>query len=262
MRRGWGSVSPQRLQARANGRGYRWRYEAERAQARAERRARRPKPWRLDDQRLRAQVWELLRADWSPRQIAMMLPRLFPDDADLRVSHETIYKCLFVQTKGALKRELTAHLRSRRMRRKTRRGGTERHRFGITDDIKISARPAEAEDRSVPGHWEGDLLLGAVGKGAVLTLVERSSRFVMLAPLPGQHRADLARMTLAEMVERLPLQLRRSIAWDRGSEMAEHARFTVQTNLPIYFCDPYSPWQRGTNEKHKRAATPVLAQGR
>jgi IS30 family transposase len=202
----------------------------------------------LDDQRLRAQVWELLRADWSPRQIAMMLPRLFPDDADLRVSHETIYKCLFVQTKGALKRELTAHLRSRRMRRKTRRGGTERHRFGITDDIKISARPAEAEDRSVPGHWEGDLLLGAVGKGAVLTLVERSSRFVMLAPLPGQHRADLARMTLAEMVERLPLQLRRSIAWDRGSEMAEHARFTVQTNLPIYFCDPYSPWQRGTNE--------------
>jgi IS30 family transposase len=244
-----GAVSPQRFTARGRGQGYRLCYDAQIAHRRAVRRGRRPKALRLDSSRLRKKVWELLRADWSPQQIAQTLPRLFPDDPDLRVSHETIYQCLFVQTKGALKRELTAHLRSRRANRRARRG-SDRHRYGIqvSDDIRISARPAEADDRAVPGHWEGDLVLGAVGKGAVLTLVERSSRFLMLAPLPGPHRADLTRMTLTEMTEGLPLQLRRSIAWDRGSEMAQHAQFTVKTGVAIYFCDPYSPWQRGTNE--------------
>ena len=142
-------------------------------------------------------VWELLRANWSPEQIAAMLPVLFPRDVRMRVWHETIYQSLFVQTKGELKRELTAHLRSQRQRRKAQTGGAKRVTLGITDDIRISARPAEAEDRAVPGHWEGDLLLGGVGKGAVITLVERSSRFVLLAPLPGRHTAEIARMTLS-----------------------------------------------------------------
>ncbi|UGB40990.1 IS30 family transposase [Nocardioides sp. cx-173] len=243
-----GSRSPRARTAPDAGRGYLRSYNAERAQAVAALRARRPKARRLDHPPLREKVWELLRADWSPEQIAAMLPVLFPHDQDMRVSHETIYQSLFIQTKGELKRELTAHLRSRRTRRKTQTGGAKRVTLGITDDLMIRARPAEVEDRAVPGHWEGDLLLGGTGKGTVMTLVERSSRFVLLAPMPGRHTADLARMSLAEMIATLPLSLRRSITWDRGSEMAQHARFKVETGLPIYFCDPQSPWQRGTNE--------------
>ena len=159
-----------------------------------------------------------------PEQIAAALPIEFPDDPMMRVSHETIYQSLFMQTKGELKRELTAHLRSQRTRRKTQTGGAKRVTLGITEDIRICARPAEAEDRAVPGHWEGDLLLGGTGKGAVITLVERSTRFVLLAPLPGRHTAELTRMSLAEMIATLPLSLRKSITWDRGSEMAQHAR--------------------------------------
>lgn len=166
----------------------------------------------------------------------------------MRVSHETIYQSLFIQTKGELKRELTAHLRTQRQARKPQTGGAKRVTLGITDDIRISHRPGEAEDRKVPGHWEGDLLLGGTGKGAVITLVERSSRFVLLAPLPGRHTAEIARMTLADMIATLPLSLRKSITWDRGSEMAQHAQFKLDTGIQIYFCDPRSPWQRGTNE--------------
>ena len=210
--------------------------------------SRSPKPRRLDNGRLREQVWELLRADWSPEQIAATLPALFPEDQDMRVSHETIYQSLFVQTKGELKRELTAHLRTQRQRRKPQTGGAKRITLGITDDIRIQARPAEVEDRAVPGHWEGDLLMGGKGKGAVITLVERSSRFVLLAPLTGRHTADIARMTLSQMIATLPLELRKSITWDRGSEMAQHAQFKLDTAVQIYFCDPQSPWQRGTNE--------------
>jgi IS30 family transposase len=243
-----GSRSPRAGSARAGGQGYRRAYHAERAQAYAEFRARRPKPRRLDNGRLRAQVWEWLKADWSPQQIAATLRVEFPNDADMRVSHETIYQSLFIQTKGELKRELTAHLRSRRTARKPHSGGAKRPRLGITEAITIRARPAEAADRAVPGHWEGDLLLGGQGKGAVITLVERSSRFVLLAPLPGRHTAELARLGLAEMIATLPSNLRRSITWDRGSEMAQHAQFKIETGLPIYFCDPHAPWQRGTNE--------------
>lgn len=166
----------------------------------------------------------------------------------MRVSHETIYQSLFVQTKGELKRELAAHLRTRRTARKAQTGSAKRVTLGITDEIRISARPATAEDRAVPGHWEGDLLLGGAGKGSVITLVERSSRFVMLAPLPGRHTAELTRMSLAEMIGTLPVALRKSITWDRGSEMAQHARLRVETGGPIYFADPQAPWQRGTNE--------------
>ena len=244
----FGVRSPRMRTARAAGRGYERKYSAKWSQREAARRARRPKARRLDHGPLREKVWELLRDDWSPEQIAAMLPVLFPRDLRMRVSHETIYQSLFVQTKGELKRELTAHLRTRRQRRKAQSGGAKRATLGITDDIRISARPAEVEDLPVPGHWEGDLLLGGTGKGAVITLVERSSRFVLLAPLPGRHTADIARMKLSEMIATLPLELRKSITWDRGSEMAQHARFKTETGIPIYFCDPQSPWQRGTNE--------------
>jgi IS30 family transposase len=243
-----GSRSPNARTARGDGAGYRRVYDAERAHRFAAHKARRPKDLRLDHGPLREQVWEWLRADWSPEQIAESLLIEFPDDPMMRVSHETIYQSLFVQTKGALKAELTAHLRTQRTKRKAQTGGAKRVTLGITDEIRISARPAEAEDRAVPGHWEGDLLLGATSKGAVITLVERSSRFVLLAPLPGRHTADLTRMSLAEMIATLPLSLRRSITWDRGSEMAQHAQFKTDTKVQIYFCDPQSPWQRGSNE--------------
>jgi IS30 family transposase len=244
----FGTRSPRVRTARGGGRGYRVKYSAKWSQREAARKARRPQSRRLDHGPLREKVWELLRDNWSPEQIAAMLPVLFPRDLRMRVSHETIYQSLFVQTKGELKRELTAHLRTRRQRRKAQTGGAKRVTLGITDDIRISARPAEVEDRAVPGHWEGDLLLGGTGKGAVITLVERSSRFVLLAPLPGRHTAEIARMKLSEMIATLPLELRKSITWDRGSEMAQHAKFKTDTGIPIYFCDPQSPWQRGTNE--------------
>jgi IS30 family transposase len=243
-----GSRSPKRRTARARGQGYRRVYDAERAHRYAGFKGRRPKPCRLDHGPLREKVWELLRADWSPEQISAVLPRLFPRDRRMRVSHETIYQSLFVQTRGQLKRELTAHLRTRRTRRKPQTGGAKRVTLGITEGIRISARPAEVTDRAVPGHWEGDLLMGGPGKGAVITLVERSSRFVLLAPLPGRHTAEIARMSLTQMVATLPLTLRKSITWDRGTEMAQHAQFRIETDIPVYFCDPQSPWQRGTNE--------------
>ncbi|HSK34197.1 MAG TPA: IS30 family transposase [Propionicimonas sp.] len=257
-----GSRSPQARSARGGGAGYRRVYDAERAQRVAQIHARRPKARRLDAARLRNQVWELLRADWSPQQISRSLPVLFPNSSVMRVSHETIYQSLFVQTKGTLKAELTAHLRTQRTRRKTQTGGAKRITLGITDDIRISARPATAADRAVPGHWEGDLLLGGTGKGAVITLVERSSRFVLLAPLPGRHTAELARLSLAEMIATLPLSLRKSITWDRGSEMAQHAQFKIETGIPIYFCDPQSPWQRGTNENTNVLLRQYAALGR
>jgi transposase, IS30 family len=234
--------------ARGDGAGYHRGYSARWAQRDASRRARRPKSRRLDHAPLRNKVWELLRADWSPEQISASLPGLYPKNPRRRVSHETIYQSLFVQTRGELKRELTAHLRTRRERRKAQSGGAKRVTLGITDDIRISARPAESEDRAVPGHWEGDLLMGGTGKGAVITLVERSSRYLLLAPLPGRHTAEIARMTLSQMIATLPTHLRKSITWDRGSEMAQHATFKVETGIPIYFCDPQSPWQRGTKE--------------
>jgi IS30 family transposase len=244
-----GSRSPRRGRGRAAGQGYRRLYCASAAHRSASRRGRRPKKRRmLHHQPLRFEVHRLLRADWSPQQIAQMLPELFPDDPRMRVSHETIYESLFVQTKGELKRELTAHLRTRRQRRQPQGSGVKRVHLGITEDIRISARPAEAEDRAVPGHWEGDLLMGGQGQGAVITLVERATRFVLLAPLPDRHTADLCRAELARLMGRLPVELRKSLTWDQGSEMAQHAQFRIETGIPVYFCDPHSPWQRGTNE--------------
>lgn len=225
--------------------GRRPKYWAKVAQTRARWNARRPKQSKLTGA-LAVVVAGLLEADWSPQQIAAMLPSLFPDDDAMRVSHESIYKSLFVQTRGELRRELTKHLRSGRTARKPQ-GHTE-PRGRLAGMISISARPAEANDRAVPGHWEGDLILGGVGKGAVITLVERSSRFVLLAPLPNTHKAIDLREVLTPMIVSLPAALRRTLTWDQGKEMAGHAAISLEADIDIYFCDPHSPWQRGSNE--------------
>jgi IS30 family transposase len=222
------------------------KYRAGRAQLHADRRARRPKSFRLTG-RLAAEVTRLLEDDFSPQQIAQTLPQLWPDDDGMRVSHETIYASLFVQTRGELRRELSEHLRTGRTRRKPRTGVVRRSP-GLSGVIPISERPAEVADRAVPGHWEGDLILGAVGKGAVITLVERRTRFVLLAPLPNRHTALDLKATLTPMIATLPDAIRRSLTWDRGSEMAAHADIAVAANIDIYFADPHSPWQRGSNE--------------
>jgi IS30 family transposase len=215
------------------------------AQRLSDRRARRPKPFKLSGP-LALVVAGLLAANWSPQQIAAMLPDLYPDQDGMRVSHETIYRSLFVQTRGELRRQLTAHLRSGRTTRKAQ--GRNDNRGKLVGTISISERPAEAADRAVPGHWEGDLLMGGVGKGAVITLVERSTRFVLLAPLPDTHKAVDLRAALTPMIASLPDQIRKTLTWDRGKEMAEHAGIAVDAGIDIYFCDPHSPWQRGSNE--------------
>jgi IS30 family transposase len=186
---------------------------------------------------------------WSPEQISGWLVREFPDDVEMRVSHETIYQSLFVQSRGALRKELTRYLRTQRsVRRPARFPKHVRNGQGrIRNLVHISQRPAEAEDRAVPGHWEGDLLFGQ-GVGTVATLVERSSRFVMLVGLPNSHTADVVADALAVKICELPTQLRRSLTWDQGKEMAAHAQFTVASGVPVFFCDPRSPWQRGSNE--------------
>jgi IS30 family transposase len=221
------------------------RYVAVVAHKRAGRLARRPKPFRLTGT-LGVVVAGLLEADWSPQQITRMLPVLFPGDDGMRVSHETIYRSLFVQTRGELRRELTAHLRSQRRSRKPQ--GRTAVRGRIVGMVPISARPAEAADRAVPGHWEGDLLLGGTSKGAVITLVERSTRFVLLAPLPDTHTALDLRDALTPMIASLPDQIRKTLAWDQGKEMAAHAEIAIDAGIEIFFCDPHSPWQRGSNE--------------
>lgn len=219
-------------------------YRAAVAQARSDRWARRPKPCKLVGE-FGVVVSGLLQANWSPQQIAGMLPVLFPDRQDWRVSHETIYQSLFVQTRGELRKELTAHLRTGRTTRRAH--GTARP-GRLVGTVPISARPPEAADRAVPGHWEGDLLMGGMGKGAVITLVERTTRFVLLAPLPDTHRAIDLRQILTPMIASLPEQIRKTLAWDRGKEMAEHAQIAIDAGIDIYFCDPHSPWQRGSNE--------------
>jgi IS30 family transposase len=220
-------------------------YRAAVAQRRSDRAARRPKACKLTGG-LALVVSGLLAADLSPQQIAARLPLLFPDHDGMRVSHETIYRSLFVQSRGELRRELTAHLRTGRTRRKPQGRAATHGR--LVDTVSIRQRPAEAADRAVPGHWEGDLLLGGVGKGAVITLVERSTRFVLLAPLPDTHKAIDLRHTLTPMIASLPDQIRRTLTWDQGKEMAEHAAIAIDADIEIYFCDPRSPWQRGSNE--------------
>ena len=223
------------------------RYAPMRAHRRACHRARRPKPTRLtSNPGLCARVVEGLERLWSPKQITGRLRDEFPDDAEMWVSHETIYKSLYVQGRGELRRELAACLRSGRAVRR-RRGRVER-RGQIAGMVNISERPAEVADRAVPGHWEGDLIMGKNNNSAIGTLVERSTRFVLLLHLGQGRTADHVRQQMATVIQTLPESLRRSITWDQGKEMAEHAQFSIDTNIDVYFCDPHSPWQRGTNE--------------
>jgi IS30 family transposase len=229
--------------------GGRRRYRAHFADEEAWRRARRPKQAKLERcPELAHLVAERLREDHSPEQISGWLRRTHPDNEDMQVSHETIYRSLYVQSRGELKRELTRHLRSGRQKRQPR--GQSRHGQGrgkIRDMVPISERPPEIEDRAVPGHWEGDLLLGA-GRSAIATLVERQTRYCQLVALPEGARAEPVRRALAQSITTLPVQLRRSLTWDQGLEMAEHRRFAIESGVDVYFCDPHSPWQRGSNE--------------
>ena len=229
--------------ARHGGRG---QYRASEADRQAWDSALRPKQCLLATHRkLQQIVASKLALNWSPEQIAGWLKQ--QDEESLRVSHETIYRSLFIQARGALKIELIQHLRSRRRIRRSRHASDHGHSQGkIVDAISIRERPAEVEDRAVPGHWEGDLLRGA-GNTHVVTLVERRSRFCMLVKVPGKDTATVV-AALSRHVRRLPATLRRSLTWDRGLEMAQHKRFTMATDVQVYFCDPQSPWQRGSNE--------------
>src|SRR6202030_2486069 len=197
------------------------------------------------NRKLRDIVASKLILDWSPEQISGWLRNQYPNDERMRVSHETIYRSLFVQTRGVLKRELMDYLRSKRRMRRSRHASVHGH-GRIVDAVSIRERPAEAEDRAVPGHWEGDLLAGG-NNSYLATLVERHSRFLMLVKLPGKDTAAVV-AALSKHVRKLPATLRRSLTWDRGLEMAKHKEFTVATDVQVYFCDPQSPWQRGTNE--------------
>jgi len=230
------------------GNGGRRRDRACSADRAAIRRLRRPKPLQLATcPRLRAAVEAKLELRWSPQQISGWLVEEFACDPEMRVSHETIYLSLFVQSRGALRKELTRYLRSGHSTRRPKGHTVMNGQGQLRGTLNISERPAEANDRAVPGHWEGDLLMGK-GMRAIATLVERKTRFVMLIALPNGHAADVVADALAEKIVELPEQLRRSLTWDQGKEMAAHARFTVKTGLPVYFCDPRSPWQRGSNE--------------
>jgi len=227
--------------------GGRQEYRAWRAHRRARERARRPKPAKLACPRLAAQVEAWLGEWWSPEEIARRLRLEFPDDPMMRVSHETIYQSLFVQGRGELRRELTRCLRTGRAKRRPRRAGVET-RGRIPDMVMISERPAEVADRGVPGHWEGDLILGKNAKSAVGTLVERATRYVLLLHLPDGREADKVDAAMRRAIAKLPGELFQTITWDQGKEMARHATFTIDTGIQVYFCDPHSPWQRGSNE--------------
>lgn len=199
------------------------------------------------NRKLRKMVASKLVLNWSPEQISGWLKTQYPDDESMRVSHETIYRSLFIQARGVLKQELMEHLRSkRRMRRSLHATVSGQSRGQIVDAVSIRERPAEAEDRAIPRHWEGDLLRGAKNS-YIATLVERHSRFAMLVKVPGKDTEAVVQ-ALSRHVRKLPASLRRSLTWDRGLEMARHKEFTVATNVKVYFCDPQSPWQRGTNE--------------
>jgi IS30 family transposase len=225
-----------------------WDYRPSRAQRRAERRAARPKPAKLaTHRRLRQLVQFKLRQLLSPQQVAVELAEEFPDNRDMQVSHETIYQSIYVQGRGALRRELAVCLRSGRALRRPRRTGEQRQ-ARIPGMVNISARPAEVADRAVPGHWEGDLILGKGGRSAIGTLVERSTRFVMLLHLPARHGPEEVQAAMIAATKRLPKLIWKSLTWDQGVEMRNHAAIKIATGLEIYFCDPAKPWQRGSNE--------------
>jgi IS30 family transposase len=243
-----------------NANGGRDAYRVTDAHERARNQARRPKPTKLScNEQLRDIVAEGLEQLWSPEQIAGWLKDEFGDDPTMHVSHETIYKSLYVQGRGELRRELTRCLRTGRAARIPRGRGERRGR--IPDMVMISERPAEIEDRAVPGHWEGDLIIGKSNRSAIGTLVERSTGYVMLLHLPDGQTAESVRTAMEAKIRTLPESLRRSVTWDQGKEMSQHAQFTVDTGVQIYFCDPHSPWQRGSNENTNGLLRQYLPKG-
>ena len=245
-----------------DGRGgiYRWIYHAPAAHARATERARRPRRCKLvigqGHRDGSPPLWDVvvdkLKERWSPQQIATWLREEYPDQPEMWVSHETIYQAIFIQGRGGFREELShqqALRTGRAARRKQSREATAaRSRRPWVVDFHISTRPAEVEDRAVPGHWEGDLVIGARGTSAIITLVERSTRFVMLGALPNSRVSEEVITVLAELMGRVPAELARTLTWDQGAELQAHARFTLATGCKVYFCDPHSPWQRGSNE--------------
>jgi IS30 family transposase len=237
------------------------RYRANEADQRAWERARRPKLCRLAvHRRLQTIVAKKLSLDWSPEQISGWLKRRYPRMEAMQISHETIYRTLFVQARGVLKKELVRHLRTRRMMRRSKKASTRGQLRGqIVDAVSIRERPAEVEDRAVPGHWEGDLIAGS-NNTHIATLVERKSRFTMLVKVDGKDTETVVR-AMAKQVRRLPVELRKSLTWDRGMEMAAHKEFVVATDVQVYFCDPQSPWQRGTNENTNRLLRQYFPKG-
>jgi IS30 family transposase len=241
--------SPSTVSREVNANGGRRRYRAARADLAAWARATRPKPCKLaGNPVLRAIVEEKLARRWSPQQIDGWLKVTFPKRPEMQVSHESIYRTLYVQSRGALRKELTRYLRTGRVIRRPKGVRLPDGRGGRPNTLHISQRPAEVEDRAVPGHWEGDLVFGK-NMSPVATLVERKTRFLLLVGLPrGDHQADAVADALAAAITTLPSQLAKSLTWDLGHEMAQHRRFTVQTGVQVYFCDPKSPWQRGSNE--------------
>lgn len=237
------------------------RYRAAAADKLAWKRALRPKRCKLAIcGQLRQAVAAKLKRNWSPEQIAGWLKRTHPANEARRVSHETIYRSLYVQTRGVLKQELMAYLRSQRLFRRSRHATQKRGKQGqIVDAVSISERPASVEDRAVPGHWEGDLLCGP-NNSNIVTLVERHSRYVMLARIPSRDTQTVVD-TLIKQVRKLPDELYKSLTWDRGKELADHKRFTMETSIDVYFCDPHSPWQRGSNENTNRLLRQYFPKG-
>ena len=254
------SASTLSREIHCNGGSY--RYRAAEADERAWGRARRPKSCPLlRYPQLRQLVEEKLREDWAPQQIAGWLKRTYPGNELLSVSHETIYRSLFIQARGALKKELTQHLRSKRTIRRSPKA-TRKSRGGgqIRDLISIRERPAAVEDRAVPGHWEGDLIVGKGNKSYVATLVERTTRLGILIKIDSKNAGHVAQR-LSEHVQTLPTQLFKTLTWDQGTELADHAVFTIRTGVPVFFCDPRSPWQRGSNENFNGLVRQFLPKG-
>ncbi len=252
---------PSTISREVNRQGGRGQYRAVRADERTWDNTRRPKPCLLQcNDALRELVAAKLAEDWSPGQIAGWLARPGEPSDGMSVSHETIYRSLFVQARGVLRKELTRHLRTRRTMRRSKQASTsDQQRGQISEAISIRQRPAEADDRAVPGHWEGDLLVGTKNSH-IATLVERHSRFVMLVRVPGKD-ATSVEASLSRQVKTLPQALKRSLTWDRGPELAGHQRFTIATDVQVYFCDPQSPWQRGTNENTNGLLRQYLPKG-
>lgn len=251
--------SPSTITREVNANGGRAQHSAWRAHERARQEARRPKPCKLRRGKLLREVSRRLEQLWSPEEISRRLPLDYPDDPEMRVSHETIYQSLFVQGRGELRRELARCLRSGRTARR-KRGGYKRP-GRLPDMVMISERPPEVDDRAVPGHWEGDIILGEGGRSAVGTLVERTTRFLLLLNLQGDRSAKAVDTAMRKAVRTLPDELCQSITWDQGAEMAHHADFTIDTDIPIYFCDPHAPWQRGSNENTNGLLRQYLPKG-